>query len=363
MPERTVQTGDSVRRGVGVPGARTTLIDTELNLSSTGTPDQPIVLVDLDSLRDAPREAITRAAAAARRALPLVVGLLQGPPANSLSPLLDAATLSLTDRPGSDLPPQLISVPDLEHARVELTQAVERCPQAAVACGQLLRQTVRQDTTRALAAEAAVYSMLLSGNEFARWLSERGPSRHVSQPERDLVRLERLGRHLAIILDHPERRNALSARLREELLAAMQVAVSDPTIDSVDLSGTGPVFCSGGDLDEFGTASDLVAAYLVRLDRAPWRLMDELTDRLTVRVRGACAGAGVELMAFANTVAAEQDASFVLPEVRMGLVPGAGGSVSIPRRIGRWRAAWLMLTGQRLSAATALRWGLIDEVI
>jgi enoyl-CoA hydratase/carnithine racemase len=76
---------------------------------------------------------------------------------------------------------------------------------------------------------------------------------------------------------------------------------------------------------------------------------------------GACVGAGTEMAAFAGRVAAAPDAFFALPEVRMGLVPGAGGSVSVPRRIGRWRSAWLMLTGDRLPAATALRWGLVDE--
>jgi enoyl-CoA hydratase/carnithine racemase len=68
------------------------------------------------------------------------------------------------------------------------------------------------------------------------------------------------------------------------------------------------------------------------------------------------------MAAYAGRIVAAPDAFFALPEVGMGLVPGAGGSVSVPRRIGRWRAAWLMLTGDRLPAATALRWGLVDEV-
>ncbi len=77
---------------------------------------------------------------------------------------------------------------------------------------------------------------------------------------------------------------------------------------------------------------------------------------------GACVGAGTEMAAYAGRVVATPDAFFALPEVRMGLVPGAGGSVSVPRRIGRWRSAWLALTGDRLPAMTALRWGLVDEV-
>ena len=73
-------------------------------------------------------------------------------------------------------------------------------------------------------------------------------------------------------------------------------------------------------------------------------------------------GAGSELPAFARRVVAMEDAFFQLPEVAMGLVPGAGGTVSIPRRIGRQRTAYLALSGLRLDAATARRWGLVDEI-
>ena len=143
---------------------------------------------------------------------------------------------------------------------------------------------------------------------------------------------------------------------------AVRLAEADPTIESVELSGAGPAFCSGGDLDEFGLATDLVAACLVRLSRAPWRVIERIAPKVTVFAHGACVGAGAEITAYAGRVVAAPDAFFALPEVRMGLVPGAGGSVSVVRRIGRWRAAWLMLTGERLPAVTALRWGLVDEI-
>jgi enoyl-CoA hydratase/carnithine racemase len=68
------------------------------------------------------------------------------------------------------------------------------------------------------------------------------------------------------------------------------------------------------------------------------------------------------MIAYAGRVVAEPGAFFQLPEVGMGLVPGAGGSVSVTRRVGRHRAAWLMLTGDRLPADTALAWGLVDEI-
>jgi enoyl-CoA hydratase/carnithine racemase len=176
------------------------------------------------------------------------------------------------------------------------------------------------------------------------------------------VLLRRDGARLSITLNVPERRNAFSATVREALLEALLLAEADQTIESVELRGAGPAFCSGGDLDEFGSATDLVAAYLVRLARAPWRVIDRIASKVTVYAHGACVGAGTEITAYAGRVVASSEAFFALPEVRMGLVPGAGGSVSVVRRIGRHRAAWLMLSGERLPAATALRWGLVDEI-
>jgi enoyl-CoA hydratase/carnithine racemase len=213
-----------------------------------------------------------------------------------------------------------------------------------------------------LAAEATAYSLLLGGPEFARWLGERGPARpRLGQPAEPVL-VSRDGGRLSIVLNVPERRNAFSVGVREALLEAVLLAEADPTIESVELRGAGPAFCSGGDLDEFGTATDLVAACLVRLSRAPWRVIERIAPKVTVYAHGACVGAGAEIAAYAGRVVAAPDAFFALPEVRMGLVPGAGGSVSVVRRIGRWRAAWLMLTGERLPAATALRWGLVDEI-
>jgi len=90
--------------------------------------------------------------------------------------------------------------------------------------------------------------------------------------------------------------------------------------------------------------------------------MHQLRDRMTVRVHGSCIGAGVELPGFARRVVASEDATFRLPEIGMGLIPGAGGTVSLPRRIGAARTMLLALSGIRLSATDAERWGLVDAV-
>jgi Enoyl-CoA hydratase/isomerase len=340
----------------------------ELHVLPSGRPANPLVVLELDRWRDAPPWLIGRAARLVADALPVTAAVLAGPPAAGLEPLIAAATLTLAAGMARDdgtreviAAGDIPGAPDLNGALGLLRTAVERSPRAAIACGQLLRQTQALDTAGGLAAEAAAYSLLLGGPEFARWLGERGAPRR-REPPAEPVRVSRDGGRLSIILSDPARRNAFSAALREALLDALLVGEADETIEAVELSGAGPAFCSGGDLDEFGTADDLVAAYLVRLSRAPWRVIDRIAAKVTVLAHGACVGAGTEMTAYAGRVIAAPDAFFALPEVRMGLVPGAGGSVSVPRRIGRWRAAWLMLTGDRLPAATALRWGLVDEV-
>ncbi len=150
--------------------------------------------------------------------------------------------------------------------------------------------------------------------------------------------------------------------MRDLLCEALTLAVTDDSIEEVILSGQGPAFCSGGDLDEFGTLADPATAHAIRATRNPGRLLADCASRLHVVVHGACVGAGIELPAFADHVVARPDASFRLPEVSMGLVPGAGGTASLPRRIGRQRTAWMALTGAPVDPSTALSWGLIDEV-
>lgn len=338
----------------------------DLELSTDGTPVNPLFTLHLDEWRNASPAEIARAAALVASALPVTAGVLTIAPTPALDPLIAATTLTLTSRsmPSSAIIPvgELPGAPSLDEAVARLRDAVGRSPRAAVACGQLVRQTAVLGTTAGLAAEAAAYSLLLGGPEFAQWLDQRGAPR-ARRPPAEPVLITRDEGRLVITLNDPGRRNAFSAVLREALLNAVLLAEADDTIECVELRGAGPAFCAGGDLDEFGAAKDLVAAYLVRLTRAPWRVIDRIAAKVTVYAQGACVGAGTEMLAYAGRVLAAPDAFFQLPEVQMGLVPGAGGSVSVTRRIGRHRAAWLMLTGDRLPVSTALRWGLADEIL
>ena len=246
-----------------------------------------------------------------------------------------------------------------------LLDSVSHSPIAASALAVLLRgNDGPHQVEQGLAAESAVYSTLQAGPEFAAW-RQRTPAKPLdrsAEPDGPTVAVERLDDVLAVTLDRPSRHNAISARLRDDLHAALAVAIADSSIRTVELRGNGPSFCSGGDLDEFGRRPDPATAHVTRLLRSPARSIHRLAERTTAFVHGATFGGGIEMAAFARHVVAHPDTRVALPEIRLGLVPGAGGTVSLPLRIGRHRTAWLALTGAEINAPTAADWGLIDEL-
>jgi enoyl-CoA hydratase/carnithine racemase len=260
-----------------------------------------------------------------------------------------------------DAPFDVVLGPDDHDLLGPLVEAIEAHPIAAAALAILLRGSEQRSTDEGLAAESAVYSLLQAGPEFAAWRASR-PARPVPDEPGPTVRLERRDDALHITLDRPSRHNAFSRRLRDELTDALHLAAADPSVRRVVLAGAGPSFCSGGDLDEFGTFPDPATAHLIRLTRSAARVLATIATRTEARLHGACMGAGIELPAFAGRVVADPGAVIALPELSLGLVPGAGGTVSLPRRIGRQRTAVVALTGMRLDATTALRWGLVDAI-
>ncbi len=241
----------------------------------------------------------------------------------------------------------------------ELVAVVESNPQAATTLAQLLRSVAMLGTEEALVAESLAYATLQAGGEFATWLAGRGRRSRPAEAEPAVVVTER--EHSVLVeLNRPRLQNAFDARMRNELRETLAALCVDER--AVELAGRGRSFCIGGDLAEFGMASDPSSAHQLRMAGNVAPLLARLADRLTVRVHGASIGAGVELAAFAGHVEASPDATFRLPEVSMGLIPGAGGTVSIPRRIGRQRTLWLALSDTTIDASTALAWGLVDDV-
>jgi len=209
-----------------------------------------------------------------------------------------------------------------------VVEGFSRSPRAGTALALLLRGAARRSVWEGLVAESAVYSTLQGGAEFAAWRVAH-PPRARPPSSTPPVSVERRGDVLEVTLER----------------------------------GAGPAFSAGGDLDEFGSRPDPATGHLVRLARSLGAVVHELAPRVTVELHGACFGSGVELPAFAGRVVAAADTSIALPELGLGLIPGAGGTASLPRRIGRHRTAWLALSGRTIDAATAHTWGLVDEVV
>ncbi|BBX11989.1 enoyl-CoA hydratase [Mycobacterium novum] len=276
---------------------------------------------------------------------------------------LQRATFTLSEAEATDR--RIITVGSVTDALADIADQCRRRPHAAAICDDVLRAVDPNAPARAgVITESLAYSVLQAGPEFAGWLAERGPATvpDTSEP----VLIDRDGDTLLLRFNRPQRHNAFSNAMRAALLDGLAVAAADTAIDEVVLSGAGRSFCSGGDLAEFGGFTDVASAHLARTRHSPALALDALTARLGARCRadvhGQVLGSGLEMAAFCGRVRAHPEAVLGLPELNLGLIPGAGGTVSITRRIGRWRTGYLILSGRTIDASTALRWGLVDEV-
>lgn len=255
-----------------------------------------------------------------------------------------------------------VIVADVREASV-LINNIDEHPLAAMTLVQLLRHNEDTSPESGLFAESIAYASLQGGIEFARQtrIAKRSPA--IGDETGPAVAVTRVGDELQVVLNRPRARNAYSTAMRDGLFEALQLLKMDQSLHRAVVRGEGSCFCIGGDLSEFGAVPDVSTAHAIRSSRSVAQLLVELAERLEFRLHRACVGSGVELPAFASRVLADSNTFIQLPEIKMGLLPGAGGTVSILRRIGRHRMAYLALSARRINAATALQWGLIDAII
>jgi hypothetical protein len=278
-------------------------------------------------------------------------------------PAVDPAHFDLLITTAADAPALWVSVsPErFERHLGGLEDAVRGWPVAATTLCRVLRLAENLPLPNGLEIESLAYSALLGGAEFARWRQARAPEPipHSDQP---LVLVQRDADVVTLTLSHPQAQNAMTAAMRDALYAALANVLDDPSAPYVVLRGAGKCFSTGGALGEFGTATDLAQAHVVRTLRSCAAVLHGLGERASVRLHGACIGSGLEVPAAAAHRIAARDAWFQLPELRMGLIPGAGGTASVARAIGRHRTAWMLLSGKRIDARRALDWGLVHEI-
>lgn len=269
--------------------------------------------------------------------------------------------------PQHPLAPQLDAVIEVPVSAAGLARQVLAMPQAAAVIVQLLRILPGMPPQDALTAESLAYGLLQGSAEHREWIAARGQGAAADRRDGEIDLVRRDDR-LIVTLDHQDSGNAIDRAMRDALGEAFAMAALDPELRRISLRGAGRTFSLGAEMHEFGTTSDPATAHDIRARTLPARALAALAqadcaDKLDVHVQGGCVGAGLEIAAWASRFTAAPDAWFQLPELAMGILPGAGGCVSLTRRIGRQRTALMILSGKRISAKQALGWGLIDAIV
>lgn len=170
----------------------------------------------------------------------------------------------------------------------------------------------------------------------------------------DVLLIDTADRVRTLTLNRPQARNALSSQLRREFFSALAEAETDEAVDVVIVTGTDPVFCAGLDLKELGDTTELP-------DISPkWPAMRK---PVIGAINGAAVTGGLELALYCDILVASDQARFADTHARVGLLPTWGLSVRLPQKVGVGLARRMSLTGDYLSAADALRAGLVTEVV
>jgi enoyl-CoA hydratase len=178
--------------------------------------------------------------------------------------------------------------------------------------------------------------------------------------ETPLILQQQQRRVVTLTLHRPEARNALSTPCLEQLVYQLEQADADAGVGAVVIAGAARFFAAGADLREL-QQQDLPAALA---DRRPllWQRLAQFSKPLLAAVNGYALGAGCELALACDLIICGESARFGLPEITLGLIPGAGGTQRLIRCVGKSLAGQMVLTGEAISATRALQAGLVSEV-
>ena len=180
-------------------------------------------------------------------------------------------------------------------------------------------------------------------------------------PEYSTIIAETRGRVATITLNRPEALNALNGELVRELIAAATAFDADPEIGAIVLTGSAKAFAAGADIKEM---AELGYADMYLGGPFPgWGGFERMRTPLIAAVSGFALGGGCELAMMCDIILAADTAKFGQPEITLGVLPGFGGSQRLPRAIGKYKAAEMVLTGRMMGAEEAERSGLVSRVV
>ena len=164
-----------------------------------------------------------------------------------------------------------------------------------------------------------------------------------------------------VTLNRPDALNALNHQLTSDLTAALQAFDADPDIGCIVVTGAGKAFAAGADIKEMAPKT-FADAYGDDFITATWEALTRTRTPVLAAVNGFALGGGCEMAMMCDTIFAADSAKFGQPEIKLGVIPGAGGTQRLTRAVGKAVAMDLILTGRMIDAAEALRIGLVARV-
>lgn len=181
----------------------------------------------------------------------------------------------------------------------------------------------------------------------------------------DLVRCDVADGVAVVTLANPPL-NLVSMALTRELAGTLRRLAADESVAALILTGAGDrAFCAGSDINEFPELieTDTFVDRKLAFENEAFSLIDAFPHPSIAALNGLAFGGGLEMAACCDLIVAEEQARFALPEIKLGAIPGSGGTIRVVRRIGEGRGKELALLGAPIDAATALTWGLVNRVV
>lgn len=176
--------------------------------------------------------------------------------------------------------------------------------------------------------------------------------------------IERADAIATVTIQRPEKLNALNGELIDELDRAFHELVADDDVRGLILTGAGErAFVAGADIGELAKMDPLSGVRTSRQGQDAFRFLEKMPKPVVAAVNGFALGGGLELALACDLRIASENARFGLPEVKLGIIPGYGGTIRLPRLVGRGRALEMMLTGEMIDAEEAYRIGLVNRVV
>ncbi len=177
------------------------------------------------------------------------------------------------------------------------------------------------------------------------------------------LKLDKVDNLAILTLNRPETYNAVNRVMASEILAALQMMNQDDSVRAVMITGAGKAFCSGQDLADIEDLSNVPFIEIIEEQYNPVaRLISHMSKPIIAYVNGVAAGAGANLAHLCDIVLASENASFIQAFAKIGLIPDTGGTWMLPKIVGYQRALAMMMTGDKISAEEAQRYGMVYKV-